>query len=176
MISKYIIVLFFVVLAFPIHHVYSESDTEHASKLWESIQKDKYQETWELFPGYEKLYKGTQPHGALLTTYVNGVAKKGLNPKNKELPYGSIIIKENYMPDDKLAAITVMERIEGYNPNGGDWFWVKYDPSGQVMTKDVEMDGMKKSIKLAGKPMGCVGCHTASISGIQYLMTPLKNK
>jgi len=25
---------------------------------------------------------------------------------------------------------TVMYKVEGYNPDAGDWFWVKYSPQG----------------------------------------------
>ena len=38
-----------------------------------------------------------------------------------------------------------MYKVKGYNPNDGDWFWVKYDPTG-------------KADKF-GKPKGCIGCH-----------------
>ena len=149
------------------------SDADHAAKLWNSIQKDDYRDTWKLYPGKGKLYKGQHPHGAFLTTYVNGPAMEGLTSGAKELPYGSILIKENYKPDKTLAAITVMERVKGYNPDAGDWFWVKFSPTGEILTKDVEKDGKKKTVSLAGKPKGCIGCHTASIAGIQYIMTPL---
>lgn len=157
----------------PVYHVFSGSDSEHAAKLWNNIQKDDYRETWKLYPGKGKLYQGSHPHGAFLTTYVNGSALNGLSLGDKELPYGSILIKENYMPDKKLGAITVMERVKGYNPDAGDWFWVKFSPKGDIITKDVEMDGKKKTVSIAGKPKGCIGCHTASVSGVQYIMTPL---
>ena len=149
------------------------SDAEHAAKIWNTIQKDDYRDTWQLYPGKGKLYAGTHPHGAFLTTYVNGPAMEGLTSGAKELPYGSILIKENYKPDKTLAAITVMERVKGYNPDAGDWFWVKFSPKGEVMTKDVEKDGKKKTVSLAGKPKGCIGCHTASVAGIRFIMTPM---
>ena len=38
-----------------------------------------------------------------------------------------------------------MYKIKGYNPNDGDWFWVKYSPDGKA--------------DKAGKPKGCIGCH-----------------
>jgi len=156
----------------PVYQVLSGSDNEHAAKLWDMMQKDDYRDTWKHYPGKGMLYKGAHPHGAFLTTYVNGPALKGLNAHDKELPYGSILIKENYKPDKTLGAITVMERVRGYNPDAGDWYWVKFSPKGDVMTKDVEMDGKKKTVTLAGKPKGCIGCHTASVAGINYIMTP----
>ena len=39
-----------------------------ASELWNKIQADNYRETWKMWPGKKAFYKGTAPHGALLTT------------------------------------------------------------------------------------------------------------
>ncbi len=36
------------------------------------------------------------------------------------MPAGAIVVKENYMPDKKLAAITVMYKVAGYNPEVGN--------------------------------------------------------
>lgn len=144
---------------------------DQAAKLWSSIQADKYQETWALWPGKTKLYKGAHPHGALLTTYINGTAANALKAGAKEMPKGSVIIKENYMPDAKLAAITVMDKT---GDGKDDYFWVKYNPDGTVAVKEVEKDGKKMSVTLAGKPKGCLGCHAASVSGIYDIMTPVK--
>ena len=81
----------------------SGDSTEQAAKLWNKIQGDSYQENWALWPGKGKLYKGTHPHGALLTTYVNEIAANALKEEVKEMPEGSIIIKENNMPDEKFV-------------------------------------------------------------------------
>lgn len=148
----------------------SDDNLKMAGELWGKIQSDNYQKSWRTYPGKGTMYKGTHPHGAFLSTYVNDSASAALAKKKKELPYGSILIKENYMPDKKLGAITVMERIEGYNPEAGDWFWVKFAPDGKTIT--MEKDGM--TMTLAGKPGGCIGCHSASASGIQFIMTPIK--
>ncbi len=139
-----------------------------ASKLWSSMQDAKYQDNWALWPGKGKLYKGTHPHGALLTTYINEVAANALKAEAKQMPKGSIIIKENYMPDGTLGAITVMDKTgEGKD----DYFWVKYTPDGTVEVKEMEKDGKKMSVTLAGKPKGCIGCHVASTGGIYNIMT-----
>jgi hypothetical protein len=148
---------------------FTESDdpSKMASDLWNKIQGDKYQDNWKLWPGKGKFYKGTEPHGMLLTTYLNEAAYEAVEKKEKELPNGSIVIKENYMPDKTLGAITVMQKIEGYNPEGGDWFWVKFKADGNPET--AEMGG--KSMPVAGKVPMCIGCHQASNSGIRYIMT-----
>ncbi len=147
--------------------------TQRAKDLWQRIQSDRYRDTWSLFPGKGKLYKGTEPHGMLLTTYVNEVAEKGLRSKVKVLPEGSILVKENYKPDKTLAAITVMEKT---GPGKDDWFWVKYMPDGSVAVKEMEKYGKRMKMPVAGgKKTMCASCHAASISGVHNVMTPLED-
>ncbi|OOZ40061.1 hypothetical protein BOW53_09190 [Solemya pervernicosa gill symbiont] len=130
-------------------------DTE-AKSFWSYMQNKAYRSHWDLWPGKGEKYKGIEPHGLLLTTYLNGPAIDALKMKRGAMPDGSIIIKENYMPDGKLAAITTMYKVKGYNPDQGDWYWVKYDPKGKVLKE--------------GKPAGCIGCHGA-MRGNDFIMT-----
>lgn len=154
--------------------VKAQDSGQMASDLWQQIQGAKYQDNWSLFPGKGKLYKGTEPHGMLLTTYVNKTAEQALTSGAKELPKGSILIKENYMPDKTLAAITVMEKT---GDGKDDWFWVKYNPDGTIATMEMEKDGMKVNMPVAGgKETMCAMCHAASVSGVHNIMTPLGSK
>lgn len=114
-------------------------------ELWGYLQKKDYAKNYTLWPGKGKLYKGTEPHGALLTTYVSKKALEAIQGRKGSLPAGSIIVKENYMPDKKLAAITVMYKVDKYNPEANDWFWAKYAPDGAIQAE--------------GKVAGCIGCH-----------------
>lgn len=116
------------------------------SAIWIYLQKADYRSTWKMWPGKGKLYEGTQPHGAFLTTYINSIAYDAVNAKKGELPAGSIIVKENYAPDKKFVAMSVMYKVEGYNPEANNWFWVKYQLDGKI---DAE-----------GKVERCIGCHT----------------
>ncbi|HKL26954.1 MAG TPA: cytochrome P460 family protein [Desulfuromonadales bacterium] len=122
-------------------------------------KKNPYQD-WALWPGTDKFYKGQHPHGALLTTYVNKAAETGINDKVGTLANGSIIVKENYMADKSLGAVTIMYRVEGYNPDAGDWFWAKYKADG--------------AIEKEGKVAGCIGCHTAAIQNDWIFTSPVK--
>ncbi len=149
----------------------SMSDVEKAGKLWSKIQKEDYRNTWKMWPGKEAFYKGSHPHGALLTTYVNESAHDAIVNKKGSLPDGAIVIKENYMPDKKLGAITVIEKKDGYNPDAGDYFWVKFGVDGSVLTKKMD-DGSE--MPLAGKVPGCIGCHTV-VKANDFLYTgPVK--
>jgi hypothetical protein len=128
--------------------------------VYDYITKTSPYQNWALFPGKDKLYKGQHPHGALLTSYVNDVALKGINNRVGVLDDGAIIIKENYMPDKNLGAVTVMYRVNGYDPDAGDWFWAKYTANG--------------SIEKEGKVAGCIGCHTAAIGNDWIFTGPVK--
>ncbi len=100
---------------------------------------------WAQWPGKGEMFKGTEPHGALLTTYVNDIARKSIK-KMKGMANNSIIVKENYAPNKKLIAITVMYKVKGYNPEKGDWFWVKYDSKFDILAE--------------GKVKDCLNCHS----------------
>ncbi|MCK5511788.1 MAG: cytochrome P460 family protein, partial [Thermodesulfovibrionia bacterium] len=64
----------------------------------------------------------------------------------KGMANNSIIVKENYAPNKKLIAITVMYKVRGYNPKMGDWFWVKYDANFDILAE--------------GKIKDCLNCHS----------------
>ncbi|HSO07304.1 MAG TPA: cytochrome P460 family protein [Pelomicrobium sp.] len=121
------------------------------------LTTENYRSAWKFFPGKQALYKGVEPHGLLLTTYVNPVAYTAISVPGNRLPHGSIIVKENYTPDKKLAAVTVMYKVEDFNPEHNNWYWLKYLPDGKV--------------EASGKVASCQGCHAQSKN--DYVMTPL---
>lgn len=102
---------------------------------------------WEMWPGSEEMHEGKAPHGALLTTYVNDIALKSIK-KAKGMSNNSIIVKENHAPNKKLVAISVMYKVKGYNPEGGDWYWAQYDAEFNVLSE--------------GKVKGCLDCHSTA--------------
>ena len=126
-----------------------------AQAVWAYLQEASYQ-SWELWPEKGELYEGTEPHGMLLTTYLNGAAHEALTTGSGPMPNGAIIVKENYRPDSTLAAVTVMYSAEGYDPDHNDYFWAKYQADG--------------SVDAAGRVQSCISCHTAGDRG--YLRTP----
>lgn len=113
--------------------------------LWTYLQKVNYRVSFALWPGKGEFYKGREPHGALLTTYGNRQALDAIRGKKGKMAAESIVVKENYKLDKTLAAITVMYKVAGFDPAGGDWFWVKYAADGKVLAE--------------GKPQGCISCH-----------------
>jgi hypothetical protein len=127
-----------------------------AAKLYDYIAKDNPYVKWQLWPGKGRLYKGREPHGAFLTTYVNNHAYFSAKDRKGKMDSGSIIVKENYMPDKKLAVLTVMYKIKGFNGSAGDWFWAKYEPFGKVLA--------------AGKVEACISCHGGNKAN-DFIMT-----
>lgn len=151
-----------------------------AQELWKYITEEKPYTTlegggWHFLRGWEGRKPGQAPHGAGIITYVNDVAYKAAMEKKTTLPEHSIVVKENYAPAEegnkqsalwpnaKLAAVTVMYKVKGYNPDANDWYWVKYNADGTV--------DKRNGMALAGKPAGCINCHaTGSGAANDYLI------
>jgi hypothetical protein len=131
-----------------------------AAKLYEYITKSRPYTAWDIWPGKGKMYKGTQPHGEFLTTYVSDAAMSGIRSKKGAMPDGAIIVKENYGTDKKFAALTVMYKIKGYHASAADWFWAKYDGSGKVLA--------------SGKAEACIKCHEAKKDNDYIYTGPMK--
>ncbi len=131
--------------------VVSDADTTGAA-IWAHLQSSNYQTEWSLWPGKGRLYTGQVPHGMLLTTHLNSAALRGLLSGASVMPAGAIIVKENYMPDSTLAAVTTMYKVPGYNPDHADWFFTKHLPSGVLETMSNGMD-------MEGRLSGCQSCH-----------------
>lgn len=111
------------------------------------LEQVEYRTGWELWPGKGEKYEGTEPHGMLLTTYLNATAFQALTEQAGVMPDGSIIVKENFMPDGTYDAATVMYKVDGYDPDTNDWFWTK-----------IAADG---SIDAEGRVESCAACHEA---------------
>ena len=109
------------------------------------LEEVNYQESWDLWPGLGEKFPGEEPHGMLLTTYLNPAALEAVNSNASVMPNGAIIVKDNFTPAGVLAATTVMYKQSGYNPEHNDWFWLK-----------VLADG---TIEKQGKVEGCQNCH-----------------
>jgi hypothetical protein len=123
-------------------------------------EQDPYQQ-WEMWPGTTEMYEGTEPHGAFLTTYVNGPALGGITEKTGEMPDRAIVVKENYTSDKELASITAMYKVSGYKvsaerPDGGEWFWIQLAPD--------------RKINDEGKIESCIVCHDRARDN-DYLFT-----
>lgn len=128
-----------------------------AGELWTYITETNSYQEWSYWPDYEGFQPGKSPHGKILQVFLSESGVKNIADEMKSsMDNGVIVVKENYMPDTLLAAITVMYKVEGFNPEVGDWFWAKYDVDGTVAA--------------SGTPAGCIGCHGGKASN-DYLFT-----
>lgn len=133
----------------------SEPDTT-AEALWSHVHAARYAEDWELWPGKDRFYEGTEPHGVLLTTYLNETAHEAIENAAGTMPPGAVVVKENFTPDSTLASITVMYKESGYDPEHNDWFYLKRMADG--------------SVAASGRVDGCRSCHAQGADN-DYLMT-----
>lgn len=108
--------------------------------------------TWptDAYNDFSGLLTSGAPHGGIVRVFVNDVALAAAEDFTGQLPAGSIVLKENYtgtMLDEpgELDALTIMYKVEGYNPDAGDWYWLKVSGDGEIAAE--------------GKVAGCIGCH-----------------
>jgi hypothetical protein len=100
------------------------------------------------------------PHGTTVRIFVND---RGVNALDREMPkgypYGTIVVKEGYdgTPDNPgdVTGLSIMYKVEGFNPDGGDWFWLSAAPDGTV-----NVEGMVE---------GCQNCH-GTLGDQDYVM------
>jgi hypothetical protein len=152
-----ILVVGMAVIAYAIHEVVKipphEAGVGHYEKMPMAYGGDvrhyitghkPYKKEFSLWPGKGEKFEGAEPHGKLSTIYVNDITLESI--KNlKGMANNSLIVKENYAPNNQLVAISVMYKVKGYNPDGGDWFWVQYNAKFKILEE--------------GKVKACMDCH-----------------
>ena len=76
--------------------------------------------------------------------------------ENATLPLGSILVKEGYSDSEgqSLNKVTIMKKINGYDPNHNNWFWANYNSSGELAGNN-------------GAESMCYNCHA---SGKDYIL------
>lgn len=139
----------------------SAEDVAYAEKLIDELLKAK-------LVGPECIikepYKGTHPHGAVLDTVYAEITVDGHT--------GTAIVKRNFAGKDitpekvaaeplkYFAAHTIMyKRAAGYDPDNGDWFWIRAAGEDSKLS---ERDGHQMAGKLE---KACMACHRAAPGG-----------
>ena len=119
-------------------------DQAMARSLWADEMRGEFT-SWAQFEDFEGIQQGfSEVHSNYVAVWLNDVAAG--DPAS--LPPGSLLVKENFVDEgrDSLESITVMKRVEGYDPEHGDWFWARYTPRGELTD--------------AGKVGLCIDCHS----------------
>ena len=126
---------------------------EFYQSLWKYLVRQEARYTrWPSLPGKVGPRAADDPHGPKVRAYANPVAAG--DPAN--LPYGSILVLEDYSEDLKRrSGISVLYRVRGYDPRNGDWYWMKYLEDGTVVRAPAGQGGAP----LAGRVTACIDCH-----------------
>jgi hypothetical protein len=126
---------------------------EFYQSLWRYMVREKSPYTrWPSLPGKAGPRKAESPHGPIVRTYANAVA--AADPKG--LPYGSILVLEDFAADQKTrTGINILYRVKGYDPRNGDWYWMKYLENGTVVRTPADQGGKP----VAGRVVACIDCH-----------------
>jgi hypothetical protein len=127
---------------------------EFYAAFWKHIIRQESPYTkWGSPKGKEGLREGQSPHGDFVRMYAN----KAAIDSPSALPYGAILVTENYEQDKRtLKDITVMYRVKGTDPKHNDWYWLKYLPNGTI-ARTPEKEGKKA---IAGRVASCIECHS----------------
>lgn len=130
-----------------------------ADALWERISNEAPFETYSSWPGEEGIQPGQAPHGPFHRIFLNRTLAQALPSRDRTAPHGAIIVKENMDTSQRVTGFTVMAKVEGYDPEHGDWFWATYGADG--------------SVRAAGALESCIVCHAGMRSNDYVIVYPL---
>lgn len=162
LLSLSVLMLILVSCSKEVRHTPLNKDEISGTRLWERINSDSDYSKYSFWPGHEGINPGQAPHGVYHQIFINGDLLDALPVENKVAPMGTIIVKENMDRDEEVQKITVMAKVDGYNNEGGNWFWAAYSPDGEVLAE--------------GTPQGCVSCHTGMKSNDYIIVRSLDHK
>ncbi len=131
-------------------------DQERANEIWDEING--YQ-SWGQISEFSGIQPSNNAHGSYVQVWINEIVESFLSDSSSsgQLPNGSLIVKEGYSDSNgsDVSKITIMKKIEGYDPNNNDWFWANYNPGGDLGGKN-------------GREASCFNCHA---SGQDYILS-----
>jgi len=131
-------------------------DQERANEIWDEING--YQ-SWGQISEFSGIQPSNNAHGSYVQVWINEIAESFVSDSSSsgQLPNGSLIVKEGYSDSNgsDVNKITIMKKIEGYDPNNNDWFWANYNSGGDLGGKN-------------GREASCFNCHA---TGQDYILS-----
>jgi len=128
----------------------SSASNDTTDAIWAEIGGDA-----QGYRSYAQFPNATDPmdsasHNSVVEAYINDVVATAMNETwTGSLPDGALIVKESWSTWDDVggtpAGITVMKKIDGFDPENANWYWVNFGGDG--------------SVSASGKVDGCVSCH-----------------
>jgi hypothetical protein len=112
---------------------------------------------WEQVAPWEGVLSSCEAaHGAYVQVWLNDIARQDLTEGATTFSEGAIWVKEGYQDVGITSkGVDAMRKVEGWDPDAGDWFWGHYDDEGEPV--------------IAGHVTGCVPCHA---EGEDFVRTP----
>lgn len=128
-------------------------DAPFEERFWDFLSAGRHRyDYWGPFAGKTEMYEGQSPHGSYLRVFANRTARNA----EGDLPANSIIVKENFADDmETLVSITAMYKVDGFDPENDNWYYVKFNPDGSVARTPADSG----SRKIAGRFQACIDCH-----------------
>ena len=130
-------------------------DEKTAEVIWQDIDGYSNWDQLSDWTGIKASLDGT--HGNFVQIWINGEGYPSFEDSTtNDMPYGSVLVKEGYSDNNgtDVNNVTVMKKIEGFDPNHGDWFWASYDVNG--------------SVNNAGSISSCYNCHASGTDYIRF--------
>ena len=150
------IILIITILIFGCSEDVLTDDQKLANEIWDEIQGYEFWNQSPEFTGIQ-LNNGS-PHGEYVQIWINGIVSEFFEDTSASdlLPNGSLIVKEGYSDENGsiLNNITIMKKLDSYDPSHNNWFWASYNEGGELAGKN-------------GKESFCYNCH---ISGKDYIL------
>lgn len=128
-------------------------DKTEANTLEQEIAN--YQE-WKTPDWVEGYTESVHPLPAYVKYYVND---KGMSDIDNP-PNGSIFVKEQFDEDKKIIGLTVMKKIDGYDPGNKDWYWAIADTEARITNAGKLNSSWTSS---------CISCHKKGDGGDDLL-------
>lgn len=128
-------------------------DLVEAQTLEQEIANYKDWKTPDWVAGYTE---SVHPLPAYVKYYVNPAGMSDIdNP-----PHGSIFVKEQFDKDKQFIGLTVMKKIDGYDPENKDWYWAIADTDAHITNAGKLNSSWTSS---------CISCHKKGDGGDDLL-------
>lgn len=112
--------------------------------------------SWKTPDWVEDYQESVHPLPEYVKYYVND---KGMSDIDNP-PDGSIFVKEQFDKDKQFIGITVMKKIDGYDPPNKDWYWAIADTDARITNAGKLNSAWTSS---------CIDCHKKGDGGDDLL-------
>ena len=113
-------------------------------------------QSWQTPDWVEGYTQSVHPLPAYVKYYVNPAGMSDIDSP----PDGSIFVKEQFDKDKQFIGLTVMKKVDGYDPENKDWYWAIADTDARI-TNAGKLNSSWTS--------ACISCHKKGDGGDDLL-------